>query len=62
MPEPELKSGDLVVYRDLDQVQWGPWEVTDVKGNVATVAVDKQLTCPVDARLLRKVEFSHEVV
>jgi len=62
MPNAKLKSGDLVTYRDRDEILWGPWEVLDISGNIVTVAVEERVNCTLDASLIERVECSKQLV
>ena len=55
MPGSKLEPGDLVVYHDHDQVQWGPWHVVDVADGKARVRVDMKVVCPLNSDVLEKV-------
>ena len=55
MIELEFRPGDQVLYKDLDQIQWGPWEVSGVVGETVTVIVEEMITCEAKADFLEKV-------
>ena len=40
MEESRLASGELVVYVDSDQIQWGPWKVVRTLNGEIIVLVD----------------------
>ena len=56
MPGIELKSGDEVVYRDRDRIQWGPWKVVGVRGEEVTVMISEAISYSIDAGLVRRVK------
>ncbi len=51
----DLHPGDFVVYRDRDQIQWGPWEVTEVRGEQVTMVVENLVHCSAKVNVLEKV-------
>ena len=49
MKAADLKPGDQVLYRDLDEIQWGPWTVSDVStrdGDRASRGFDRVCSRP----------------
>ncbi len=55
MSGPEINTGDLVVYVDADQIQWGPWEVLHASTAAVTVTIDGWLKYPIKASAVHKV-------
>ena len=51
-----LKPGDMVIYRDQDEVNWGPWEVSDVMGDTVMLVVEEMIQCPAKVTDVRKVQ------
>ena len=56
----ELKPGDQVLYRDLDEIHWGPWTVSDVSDRIVTVRIEDSIVCIADPDFLEKVETEKE--
>ncbi len=36
----DLVPGDLVLYVDPDQIQWGPWEILRVQSHTIVVSIE----------------------
>ncbi len=60
MANKDLKPGDLVIYCDQDRVSWGPWEVSNVSGDIATLVVEDMIQCPAKLDHLQKVSDLQE--
>jgi hypothetical protein len=58
----DFRPGDKVIYSDRDQIQWGPWEVSEVAGETVTVIVEEMITCDAKADFLQKVVAVEELV
>ena len=56
MSEPRFTPGDMVVYRDLERMQWGPWEVVESFGDTVIVAVEDTVYCSIQAGYLQKIK------
>ena len=52
-----LKPGDMVIYCDQDEVNWGPWEVSDVAGDTVMLVVEEMIQCPAKLANLHKVQL-----
>ena len=54
MEESRLASGELVVYVDSDQIQWGPWKVVRTQGDEIIVLINGLLEESIPRNRVRK--------
>ena len=56
MVESRFTPGDVVVYRDLERMQWGPWEVVEIFVDTVIVSVEDRVYYPIRAGYLQKIK------
>ena len=55
MSESDFQPGDCVIYKDLDQIEWGPWVVTEANGDLVTLDVESEFFYSMKASSLHRL-------
>lgn len=62
MSADHFRPGDRVLYCDRDQLQWGPWKVSEVNGDKVTVLMEDVVSYAMDASRLRRFDEEKKLI
>ena len=53
-----IKPGDRVIYIDVDEITWGPWQVVKVEAGSITVKIDPNVEYGIESGFVRKIDLN----